>query len=536
MINSKLTRQKIKAEHQVLIAAIIFISLGLLLQFWRMQTLNSSMDQGILYQVLWNSLNGHPFESTLSSQLSTNVQHSGEVPTVGYQRLGQHFTPLLFIWLPFIQVLGKWGLPFIQVFLIGGAGLILHQIAKRKLEPELAKIITFAFYCANTVIGPCLGNFTDLSQLPICFFLLILGLEIRKKWMVAIAAIAIPLIREDAGVLLLGIGLWILYKDIRRWKLSLLLILYGGAWVVLATNIFMPIFSDDSSKRFMIENFGQYLEGKSQASSLEVLGEISKQPVLIIKELFSPFDKTIKYLAGHGLPLVFIPYISIDSWLLMGLPLLGLLLAQGNPLGINWRYTYLVVPGLFTGAVFWWEKNGRVFNSKRFKRFWSGCICLSLIFTITSNPNGTLSFISPESFDPWVYRNPLEQWEHGQIGRDLIKVIPDEATVAANNPLIPHLAGREVLIRYPRIKYKDREGDTKFVEWIALDFYHHQRVAFAFEKRRRELEELIQKVKSLEGLYSIQAVNDGIIIFSLGGESNPIALEKYKNLLSTALN
>ena len=34
------------------------------------------MDQGILFQILWNGLHGHPFESTLSSQLSTNVVHA----------------------------------------------------------------------------------------------------------------------------------------------------------------------------------------------------------------------------------------------------------------------------------------------------------------------------------------------------------------------------------------------------------------------------------------------------------------------------
>ena len=54
----------------------------------------------------------------------------------------------------------------------------------------------------------------------------------------------------------------------------------------------------------------------------------------------------------------------------MGLPLLGLLLAQGfnNPLSINIRYTYLVVPGLFAGAVFWWRGRQVLFESRRLRR------------------------------------------------------------------------------------------------------------------------------------------------------------------------
>ena len=35
------------------------------------------------------------------------------------------------------------------------------------------------------------------------------------------------------------------------------------------------------------------------------------------------------YLLGHGLPFLFIPLISLDTWLLAGPSLLGLFLAQG---------------------------------------------------------------------------------------------------------------------------------------------------------------------------------------------------------------
>ena len=71
------------AQRRVLLAAALFLLIGCALQWWRMQSLTASMDQGILMQVLWNGLRGHPFESTLSSQLSTNVIHSGELPAFG---------------------------------------------------------------------------------------------------------------------------------------------------------------------------------------------------------------------------------------------------------------------------------------------------------------------------------------------------------------------------------------------------------------------------------------------------------------------
>ena len=68
------------------------------------------------------------------------------------------------------------------------------------------------------------------------------------------------------------------------------------------------------------------------------------QPLLLLRELVSPPDTTLRYLFNQGLPLMFIPLISFDSWLLMGLPMLGLLLAQGsnNPLSVNYP---LFLPG-----------------------------------------------------------------------------------------------------------------------------------------------------------------------------------------------
>ena len=87
-------------SRRVLRVAVCFATFLLALQAWRSWVLLASYDQGIFQQVLWNSLQGHPFESTLSSQLSASVGQAGELPSVDYERLGQHFTPTLLLWAP----------------------------------------------------------------------------------------------------------------------------------------------------------------------------------------------------------------------------------------------------------------------------------------------------------------------------------------------------------------------------------------------------------------------------------------------------
>jgi hypothetical protein len=235
---------------------------------------------------------------------------------------------------------------------------------------------------------------------------------------------------------------------------------------------------------------------------------------------------------------VFVPYLSIDSWLLMGLPLLGLLLAQGNnnPLSINIRYTFLVVPGLFAGAVFWWQRHGRLFaTSRRLRSVWAGCILLSLLFTLVGNPNRSLSFLLPDSVDPWVHSSPQRQWRHGRQARRALALIPAGASVAASTPLVPRLATRPVLVRFPEsIDYLDRERQRRQVEWIAVDLDWMGRYAPAFRQERHALKKSRERLNALRQDYAVKAVRDGVVILQRNGSPDAAAATALDALLASA--
>ena len=88
------------------------------------------------------------------------------------------------------------------------AGLVLHRLALRLLPAQLAAAVACSFYGAQAVIGPTWCNFHDLCQLPLLVFLLLLGLLERRWWLLLLAALLIPLVREDTGVVLFGMALW----------------------------------------------------------------------------------------------------------------------------------------------------------------------------------------------------------------------------------------------------------------------------------------------------------------------------------------
>ena len=522
------------------LAAGLFAVVMLGLQLWKSWVLLAGYDQGIFQQVAWNSLQGRWFESSLSSQLSTNVIHAGQLPFVGYERLGQHFTPTLLLWAPLLSVLGATALPVVQVGLITAAGLVLHRLASERVPARTANWLVYAYFAGNALIGPTLGNFSDLCQLPLAVFALMLGLLERRRRLTFVAAALMPLIREDTGVVLVAIGLWLLFRSRERWCLALTLIAWGAGWAVVSTNVLMPLFSDDNSKRFMVENFGQYLGADSEAgsSSLGVMSRVLSQPALLLQQLVDPPDKTLLYLLGHSLPFLFIPLISLDTWLLSGPSLLGLFLAQGanDPLAITIRYTWLVVPGFALGTLFWWERRTQPFPGPRVRLAWATALALSLLFTVTSNPNRSLSFVIPDSIQPWVYSSPLAQWRHGQAAREVLSTIPVNASVSATTNLVPLLARREVVVRYPHSTgYLDRNQEERSVDWIAVDLDWLERYGVAFrgdwKALRRTRQDLLRQLNS----YKVQAISDGVVVLQRNGAVQPNLQQAVRHRLQKPL-
>jgi len=505
----------------VWVAAALFALLGGLVQLWRWWSLTNSYDQGIFNQLFWNSFQGHWFESSLSSQLSSAVIHGGGLPDPSYRRLGQHFTPALLLWLPLQPLLGSGTLPLVQVGLMTAAGLVLHRLARLLLPAGLAAALACSFFAAQAVIGPTWCNFHDLCQVPLLVFLLLLAWREQRWWLLALAAFLLPLVREDTGVLLFGLALWLGLRQRAPAPLVVLLAAWGAGWTLLVTSVLMPLVSDDVSRRFMVENFGQYTQGAEQASSLEVLQQLLRQPLRMLWELISPPGKTIAYLAGQWLPLMFVPALSVDSWFLVALPLAGLLLAQGqnDPLTITIRYALLVAPGVFGGALFWWQRRPWLFERRRLRSVWLGCVLLSLLITLLGNPNRSLSFLLPDSLSPWVHLPLGFQWRHGQAARDALAVIPANASVAANTPLVPLLARRRVLVRFPAsTEFQGPGGGPQAVDWIAADLRLPSLRAAAFRGDAREYQLMVWRLQVLrqQGYRPVRE-RDGVVVLSRTG-------------------
>jgi len=525
----------------IIVSAIAFFVITLILLLHRHFTFYSSYDQGIFNQVFWNSIHGNFFQSSLSSQLSTNVVHNSEVPYVAYHRLGQHFTPALLLWLPIYALFPNPAtLSVLQVIFVTSAGIVLYFLAREYVDNTVATLISVSFYAANAILAPTLANFHDISQIPLFVFSLLFAMEKRWWWLFALLSVFILAVREDSGITLFGIGVYMVLS--RRFpRIGIIVCTVSFGYLLVLTNLIMPLFSEDISKRFMLERFGQYVEG-NEASTLDVIWAMVTQPWLLVIELVTPVGRTIRYLLGQLLPFAFIPAVAPAAWLIAGFPLLKLLLGKGfSVLAITIRYAMGVVPGLCYGAILWWGGQGVLrFNqpletltprplSRKFRRFWMVCIGLTLFFTLTSNPNRTFYFLIPDSVDPWVYVSLPEQWEHsGNIYR-LMNKIPPEASVATTTYIIPHLSGRREIIRFPALQLRNDQENVESVDYALADLWRLRQYQVAFDDDLVRLRAMTNQIEEMtnQGDYGITDFREGVILLEKGADNNSQALNQW---------
>jgi hypothetical protein len=255
-----------------------------------------------------------------------------------------------------------------------------------------------------------------------------------------------------------------------------------------------------------------------------LLAALAANPLRLLTELVTPPGRTLEYLLAPLLPLALVPLLSLDMWLLIAAPLFVALAAKGfSALAPSLRYVLYLAPAVFAGAVLWWKSHGELFGRRWFRRLWTAAISLSLLLALSANPHRSLSALIPDSISPWAHASVGEQWARRQAALAAIAVIPPQATLAAHTPLLPRLAERQVLLRYPfHTNYRDRDGNSQAVDWIALLPRFHRPLLAAFAEERDQL--LVLRARSQQllegGEYGVVFCADGAVVLRRGASTS----------------
>jgi len=125
----------------------------------------------------------------------------------------------------------------------------------------------------------------------------------------------------------------------------------------------------------------------------------------------------------------------------------------------------------------------------------------------------------PDSLQPWVHLPFGVQASHGLAARRALAVIPAGASVSATTPLVPLLAQRRQLLRFPgAMAWRSADGVEHPVEWVAVDLRLPALRAAAFATEARQATELPQWVQGLEARgWQRRAEQDGVVVLQRPG-------------------
>ena len=498
----------------VYILIALYLITFTILSFSKHYSFNSSGDLSLFDRVIWNASKGR-FSFTLFDSSPCSL-------------LGRHFSPIVFFLSLFYLL---WEDPrmllVIQSLVLALPALIIYRLAKEKLKNEFIALSFSAAY----LLSPLLqwGNVSDFHQsafAPLFILLVFYFLQKRKFAKYALFLGLLLLCKEDTTFYAFTFGFYAFFFQKER-KVGLLTMLISILWGITVFRIVIPYFRGDLGQNYWLaEKFVQRYDWLGDRP-LDFVKTIFFKPVYVFKNLFTAVR--IRPIAHLFIPTMFLPLFSPSTFLLVLPPLFQNLLSnyywQKNLLA---QYSFPVIAFIFIASIYGaynliYHKSFLKKISRDKKKF-----AISIYLLITGFLVNHYFSPSPLAKKPNFYRvqkydhfGHFQITEHARIGHKFLKLIPQDASVCAQDKFIPHLTHREDIYEFRGLDkepFLSKSVDYLFFDTssktfnLEQDVYYKQIASFLMEKK-----------------YGVVASEDGYILLKKGytPEKN---IEAFKNL------
>jgi uncharacterized membrane protein len=414
---------------------------------------SGGFDLGIFDQVIWNSLRGRLFETSIRIDANSF--------------LAQHFSSLLIAIVPFYAI---WSDPrtllIVQTVCLAISALPVYWFARQQMGVPIALGIAAAYYMFPSLQFVTLFEFHEIAlATPLLsfatFFLL------RRRYVPFLVSLFLALlVKEEIAFIVIGLGFYLFFAQQSR-GLGLVLGLFGMAYALVVFTYIIPLFLDNSydANYFVMDRYA-YL-GKTIP---EIAITLITRPGLVIQHLM--VAPKIEFILQLIIPLVFIP-LAGGEILALTIPSLGYLLvgdyAYQN--SIHYQYTAPIIPFIFFALVLGWKRISMLRIPNRINatgaRFPAPFFLPSLVLT-ASLANYYLQAPGPLAigFEPGLYTMDGRV----ALGNDLLSQISPAAVTMAEANLVPHLSERQFIYQSPQAP------NLRLVEYLFADtrFGPHQ--------------------------------------------------------------
>lgn len=428
----------------ILLILFVFTALSALSVARHFSLSSGSFDLGIFDQAIWNTTQGRPLFSSLKGNINI---------------IGDHFEPILFLLAPLYKVFpSAVTLLVVQALLLASALIPLNLLAGSRLKE---KLLVSSFIISYALSRPLRG--VGLSDFhPECFILPLLFwayffLEKKRNLPLIISVVFLLLCKEDVAFLICALGLFAFIFQ-RRKLLGAALVSAGiFAWVI-ETKLIIPHFSAQHVFAYMNRlPFGMTYEENFKAAASD--------PSLIIRLLCTK-DK-LEYFLKIFAPLGFLSFFSPAHYILIAVPFFRNLMPL-DPNFSGWynitsHYTAALIPFIYIAAIY---GAGRIVDKIKDKRapvFLALLVMISSLFFYGRTDAGKLS----RYLATIRSRATLEKIS-------FLSQVPQEASVAANFNLVPHLSHRKYIFEWNPRNKKSFAAEYLVIDMTLLEYLSKQ--------------------------------------------------------------
>lgn len=394
-------------------------------------------DLAIFDNLMFNALKGEPFRSTVmfgargGNSLCTHAEYAMLL-----------FTPLYALF-PRAEAL-----LVLQAAMLGFAAVPLYLFASTQLRRWQALLIALLFLLFAPLHG---AEFYDFHWLPVStffVFLLFWAIATYRNKLVLVTVLILFALREDLAPGLCVVGLFLLLSG-NRPRLGLALALIAPVWFAVNKFVIMPAMG-----KWWFEALYKDLVAPGEQGWGSIITTIVMNPVYVLTTVFT--EAKLEYALHLFAPFVFLP-LRRPQYIVLFLP--GFLVTMlttgyGAATDILHQYTTHWIPYLFGSFVLVVHQ----LQQQSFRRAVAALATVSLVLVAHSNAFGVV--LSPSVFRGGVkeIRFSLtadERQRYGEL-RELIDLIPPEASVSVTDFEAPHLSNRRDVFA---LAQEDSAGD-----------------------------------------------------------------------------
>ncbi|MDH3202278.1 MAG: DUF2079 domain-containing protein [Myxococcales bacterium] len=401
----------------------------------------ASFDLGIIDNLMFNVMSGHGFRAPVLFGPS------------GGSLLAGHATFVLYLFLPFYWLSPRAEtLLIIQSVLLGFAAVPLYGFAKTLLPRWSAAFVAVAYLLYAPLHGL---NFYDFHYLPSCIFFLFClfwALSANRTVLVWVLWAICVSIREDVPVGLTMLGVFLVFSGYR---------VRTGIWMTVLSLISFVVIKFvimQMAGTWWFASLYDDLMPEGQRNYGGVVMTLLTNPAYVVSTLVT--EEKLIYLLHLLVPLVFLPLRRwIYLWLLFAGFFFTVLTTNYKPtVSISFQYVSHWVPYLFAAAVLALSAMGRSRSGIVHRRAALAAVVVGVV--LHSMSFGAI--LRPTRFVGGFQRIPFQVTEAERARyrdlREVVAMIPPEASVAATDPENPHISNR--VTAYP---FRTGSGEAEYL-------------------------------------------------------------------------